>query len=163
MSLPLHTLLIAFLQAVDPQAATMRDAPQIIRAIETVVPQEKHTVFGSPEADALLLAYTAKAESDMTLHAVGDHGRAFGAFQLHSPLGRGDAVTQTRAALEWFRWARGRCPRMAMQAYMSGGCQRAHGLALYRMQKIMAALRKMRKESHREQRLTVNRFRRPSP
>jgi hypothetical protein len=123
---------------------------RIVDAIETVVKEEKTPVYGSRVADAVVLVYTAKAESDLTLGAVGDHGKAFGAYQLHSWKGKGDAVTQTRAALGWMRWAKGRCPRMPMQAFMSGGCHIAHGLAHSRMDKIMAALRKMEHPSLKE-------------
>jgi hypothetical protein len=150
VSHPIHAILIAFLRAVSPEDAARPDAPTIIHAIETVVHEEKAPVYGSRIADAVILAYTAKAESDLTLGAVGDHGRAFGAYQLHSPRGRGDALTQTRAALEWMRWARGRCPRMPMQAFMSGGCHVATELARSRMRKIMAALKKMQHPSLKE-------------
>jgi hypothetical protein len=141
--LNLHVLLFKFLAAVSP-AATQADAHQIVDGIVYAVANEESPVFGSREADAIVLGYTAWAESGMHLRAVGDHGKAFGAFQLHQTAGKGTPRTQARAALGHFRRDALVCRRNPMEAFMSGGCLRAHNLATHRMVAIMAALKKAR-------------------
>jgi len=140
----LHVLLLSFLAAVHPMAPKTADAPTIVSAIERVVSEESEPVFGTRQADAVVLAYTAWAESRMHLRAVGDHGKAFGAFQVHSSAGRADAVTQARAALGHLRRDRAVCPSMPVSAFVSGNCAHGRRLARYRMKEIMRALRKAR-------------------
>jgi hypothetical protein len=139
----LHAFLFAFLAAVHPQAPSMHDAPVIVAAVETVVQEEREPVFGSRQADATILVATAWFESNMHLHAVGDHGLARGAYQLHMRDGNGDALTQTRAALRLLRWNKSVCRDMPVAAYVSGRCTRGRRLARYRMHEIMKAIKRM--------------------
>lgn len=141
----LRATLILFLRAVHPAAPVGADAPQIIEAIVTAVRDDlsarEAPVFGSPEADAEVLGYTAWKESGMRLHAIGDHGRSFGAFQLQSEAGKGDPLTQAKGALGAFRKARDLCPESPMRAYMSGGCVNARRLAARRMHEVVEAMK----------------------
>lgn len=140
----LHAFLLAFLAALNPQAPKMHDTPAILSAVEQVVAEEKTTVFGSKNADAIVLTATAFFESGMRLHAVGDHGTARGAWQVHSSVGNGNAQVQARAALGHLRRDKVVCHDMPVSAFVSGNCSHGRKLARYRMTQIMRALKKAR-------------------
>jgi hypothetical protein len=141
----LKELLIALAFLIAPRAASRTDTLAIIDATVFAVEHDPDApIFGSREADAAVLLYTAWRESEWHLHAVGDHGRALGAWQLQFEAGRGDARKQAVVALQLLHWAARVCPDLPAAAYLSGRCDRARVQAGQRMNRVARLLDRLR-------------------
>jgi hypothetical protein len=137
-------LLIALAVLIAPRAAVRADTLAIIDAAVFAVEHDPEApIFGSREADAAVLLYTAWRESEWYLHAVGDHGRALGAWQLQFEAGRGDARKQAVVALQLLHWAARVCPDLPAAAYLSGRCDRARVQAGQRMNRVARLLERL--------------------
>lgn len=135
-------LLLASMLA--PGAELAGDAPDIARAIATVVAEERDHLYDE-ETDAAVMLVYAWRESRFQSHAVGDGGKAKGAWQLHMTV-PSVAFRPLLAARRWYGWAReGRryWPACPLQG-ISGGGERGARIAGERLTFARALLKRLR-------------------
>lgn len=129
----LVALLLSLAIVLQPGALERSATLQIVEATAYAIDHDPEApIYGSREADAVVLLHTAWAESGFDLGAKGDGGRSRGAWQIQKREGRGDARTQAAMALRLLHWAARACPELPEAAYMSGSCRKARRLATER-------------------------------
>lgn len=114
--------------AVHPQLPKAPDAERIADACAQSVLDDQ--AAGLPpigrdyEEDLAVEAYWSSRESSLRARAVGDGGKAFGAFQLHTECGKRSLAEQARCWRAMVREGAKRCGAgSASYAILWGGCR----------------------------------------
>jgi hypothetical protein len=135
--------LMAF--ALSPAAPHTFHAGEVMSEIASVVGSSQRTpVFATKEQDAAAMLVIAWNESSFKKDAVGDHGTALCAYQLHfAPRAvLNNLHLCTSIAYERMRWSFSVC-RAAPFAQYVGGCYRpkARRMSLFRLKETVRVLR----------------------
>jgi hypothetical protein len=138
----LKALCFAVWAAFNPHAVFSKHSEALADAIATATLFDPSPTFGSAEPEAAVAARYAVEESWLHLRAVGDSGQAHGAFQLHTPAGRGSAQEQAEGWLTMLHDGAVLCPE-SPAAPLSGGCHRARKLADRRVKAAFEVLQRV--------------------
>lgn len=135
-------LLLASMLA--PGAERAGDVRAVAEAISTVIDETQERLYDD-ETDAALMLVYAWRESRFQADAIGDGGRALGAWQLWV-TSRDIALRPMRAARVWYGWAReGKryWPACPLQG-ISGGGERGARIAAERLTFARALVKRLR-------------------
>lgn len=133
---------------IAPHARATYQADLVMIEIAHVVGESKSTVFANKEQDAAMMLIQAWEESRFKANAVGDHGQALCAYQLHNAPKR--VLTSmwlcTTLAYQRLRLSVKACPDSPLAPYIGGcGNRTARARSEYRLKEAVRLLEAVQK------------------